>query len=68
MKRQHQIGRAGRAAAIEKMFAVVNGGEKVVFSATAMFDRYFAQTDLQAASLNDAYLTAFVALGIQVQD
>ena len=67
---ENQIGRACRAAATEKIFAVLSDEYQsisTVFKAVEIFDKYYAQADvLPDDPMNDAYLTMFLALKLVI--
>ena len=64
-----RIKRACRAAATEKVFAVLSDelqSTRTVFSTMDCFDRYYAQTQEEPEEcLEDAYLTALLALKLE---
>ena len=65
MEKQDIITRSGRAAAIEKTLSLLSDSEtsrRIVLATVALFDRHYAQKDLPACTMKDAYLTAFTSL------
>lgn len=63
------VDRVVRDTAVEKLFTAANGIDtKILFAAVNLLDRYFESKPLNFYDLNEAEITAMVALAVVIAD